>query len=270
MRILDRPVSAMYSWTILLLLLMVVVSSYTLRIIPYSAMAAVAATLLIEAALVKYYLKVRLRLPLPALITGLLISMIAPQNAPLLLIVLAAAAAEFSKFFIKFKSSILLNPTAFGLLIALPMFHLGDTWWASSSYNVLGMILSLSPLLIVAAYYAKRLPTSISFMSMAMAIGLILGGVGHMSVSGLDSLLFSINYLFAFVMIADPKTSPIGITSQIIYGAGLAALVFALGFAGAPYPFLVALLVGNLAYALYRNRHILYWTRTRRAVHVLA
>jgi Na+-translocating ferredoxin:NAD+ oxidoreductase RnfD subunit len=254
MKLLGQPISSMYLWTVVLLIAIVSVSSYVQNTFPLTVIVAVAAALLIETAIVKIDLRSRLRLPLSAIITGMLIGIIAPYNAPISLVIVAVSIAMLSKFFIKFKSNIIFNPAAMGLLIALAAFGLGDSWWASGSYLLGSFIISPAILLAIAAYSARRLHASLSFITATIIIVALAGNV-QASLAGLDALLFSVNFLFAFIMIADPKTSPAKPAEQTAYGAAMALLVFALGAYGMHYAFLVALLIGNMSYAAYRNRY---------------
>ena len=257
MKAFGHPISSMHIWTIALLLIVSAASSYTLGIFPYSMLISVTAALVAEVAFVKFYLKASLRLPLSAIITGLLIGMIAPQNAPALLIIAASLIAILSKFVIKAKHNPIFNPAALGLIIALAVFHTGDVWWASSSYNLSGVIVSLTPLLAIPAYLSRRIAAGIAFIIASIIIGIIASGSLPLSASGLISAVFSANYLFGMIMVGDPKTSPIGTKGQAAYGMLAAVLLFASGYSGMPYPFLISLLAANLLFMLYKNKHFL-------------
>lgn len=261
MKLLGHPISSMHLWAIFLLLAISAISSYTLGIFPYLLVLSVATSLAAEAALVKFYLKARLRLPLSGIITGLLIGMIAPQNAPALLVIAASLIAILSKFVIKSRHNIIFNPAALGLIVALALFHAGDVWWASSSYNLSGTIISFVPILAIPAYLSRRLVAGLGFIVASIIIGaLIYSNLAPLS-AGFISMLFSVNYLFAFIMVGDPKTSPVGNKAQAVYGVLIAAMVFATGYSKIPYPFLISLLAANLLFALYRSRHMLIGAR---------
>ncbi len=258
MMIRGHTISSMHLWAISLLLIISAISSYTLGIIPYSLLIAIAAALATEIALVKFYLRAKLKLPLSAIITGLLIGMIAPQNAPALLVITASFVAVLSKFIVKVKHNPVFNPAALGLIIALVAFHTGDVWWASSSYNLSGTIISLAPLFAVAAYLSRRITAGLTFIIASIIIGIIMSGSLSLSASGLISAIFSANYLFGMIMVGDPKTSPISNRGQMAYGIIITALLFAAGYSGIPYPFLISLLAANLIFMLYRNRHFIF------------
>lgn len=250
MKILNQPVSDMYLWSIALILVLAILSSYTLHTFPLALIAAVVICSATEILIRRLYLKHVFKIPWSGIITGLIIGSIAPINSPLLLVTVAAIMAIISKFFIQYKNSNILNPAAIGLLVALPIFGLGDEWWVASNYNVLGIAITLTPVLIILAYEAKRLPAALSFVAGSLIIDIAAGGI--LSPSNVVASIFSINYFFAFVMLVEPKTSPNGRYAQIAYGGAISVLFLAFALLSVPYSFLVALLSGNVCYAVYR------------------
>ena len=62
---------------------------------------------------------------------------------------------------------------------------------------------------------------------------------------------------FAAFMLSDPPTSPARYGEQLVYGAGVAMLSFAVQLAFHPQYFLLAgLLIGNAAFAWWRSRPV--------------
>ena len=168
---------------------------------------------------------------------------------------------------IKAKHNPIFNPAAFGLIIALAAFHAGDIWWASSSYNLSGAIVSLTPLLAVPAYLSKRITAGLAFIITSIIIGVIMSGGLPLSTSSLISVIFSANYLLGMIMVGDPKTSPAGTKGQVAYGVLVAALIFSGGYLGMSYPILISLLTANLLFTLYRNKHLLLDHRSAHPKH---
>jgi Na+-translocating ferredoxin:NAD+ oxidoreductase RnfD subunit len=253
MKILNQPVSAMYIWAIALLSVLAAISSYALHALPLPLILAVAIAGIIEILIRKLYLKHAFKIPYSGLITGLIIGSVAPINAPLPLILIASVIAVVSKFFIQFKNSNIFNPATLGLVIALPIFGLGDEWWVASNYNIYGIAITLTPILIILAYEARRLPTALSFIGASVMLALVMGMGSQLSLTAIAALLFGINYFFAFVMLVEPKTSPHNNYAQVAYGLSLAVLYIAFALLRMPYPLLVVLLIGNLFYLLYRK-----------------
>ncbi len=243
----------MYLWTIVLLSALAVISSYTLRAFPLPLVFSIVVAGAAEALIRKFYLKHAFKIPFSGLITGVIIGSVAPINAPLLLILVAVAVAVLSKFFIQYRSLNVFNPASIGLVIALAIFGLGDEWWAAGNYNLYGIAITLTPILIILAYEARRLATAASFVAVSLVSAMLLEGSGALSPIGLITLLFGINYYFAFVMLVEPKTSPNNKYAQAVYGAAIALIYLAFAFSRIPYPLLIALLVGNALYAVYRR-----------------
>ena len=249
MRIMGQAVSSMYVWAIALLTALVAISSYMLRIFPWNAVAAVAIAVVLDLLVARFYHRRKPTVPWTAMITGLIIGSVAPSNASMLLILLAVAVAIAARTWIRIKHVNIFNPAALGLLVALVAFSAGSEWWTSVSYNAYGIAIPLSIILVIASYEAKRLSVALSAVAVAFVLGLVLNGLGSIVAS-----LLGINYFFALVMVTEPRTSPVKNTAQAVYGALVAALVAVLAYIGFTYPFLVALLLGNLAYAYYRAR----------------
>ena len=255
MKVLNQHIARMYVITIILFIAFVAVSSYDLGKIPYALITAIVFTSIVEVAVTKFYLKQSPKIPFSAIITGFIIGSVAPINASILLVVIASVIAILSKYFIKIKSTNVFNPATLGLLIALAIFGVGDEWWAASSYNVYGLLISFTPLFIISAYETRRAISGLSFVVITFVMGLILGKSGNLeSITYLLTVLFSINYLFAFVMVADPKTSPHKNSLQVVFGGSIAIISALLTVYGIPYPLLISLLFGNLAYGAYRSR----------------
>ncbi len=254
MKILNQPVSSMYLWTIALLSILAAMSAYILHSLPLALLLSVAVAALVELLVRRLHLRQPPRVPYSGIITGLIIGTVAPVNAPFLLVIVAAVIAMLSKFFLQYKGSNILNPASIGLIVSLPLFSLGDEWWIASNYNLFGIAITLTPVLVILGYEAKRLPAALSFTAASIVIAIALNPGAGASAQALLSIIFGINYVFAFVMLVEPKTSPSAYSSQAVYGAGLALAYLALAYARIPYPLLVCLLMGNVAYAAYRWR----------------
>ncbi len=252
MRLLGNPVALMHVLAVLLLSMLAAFSAYTLRAVPVALLSAVAASAIVEMLIRKYYLRHRFRIPFSGIITGLIIGSVAPVNAPVTLAIVASAAAIASKFLIRYKGTNIFNPASLGLLMALPLFGMGSEWWAAGGYNLHGIAISLAPILIMLAYEARRMPAALSFVAASLLLAAAAAGLQALSLYGVSALAFSVNYYFAFVMLIEPKTSPHGTYAQLAYGSALAMLYTALAYSRFTYPFLAALLLGNIAYAIYR------------------
>jgi len=252
MKILNQHIGAMYLWAIAILLALATFSSYALGVFPVPLVLAVLICSVVEVLVYKVHKKHAIRIPYSGIITGLIIGSVAPYNAPLMAILVASVVAILTKVFVKTKHGNVFNPAVIGLLVGLAVFSLGDAWWTASSYSVLGVAIPLSILFIIAAYLAKRLITAAAFVVVVVIISVATSN-SAISLPVIESAILNVNYFFALLMLADPKTSPHKNSAQIVYGLGVALISSFLIIFGAQYGLLIALLVGNLGYLLYRK-----------------
>ncbi|MDE1762440.1 MAG: RnfABCDGE type electron transport complex subunit D [Candidatus Micrarchaeota archaeon] len=252
MKILGQHIGAMYLWSIVILLALAAFSSYTLGVFPVPLVLAVVACSVVEVLVYKVHKNHVIRIPYSGIITGLIIGSVAPYNAPLMAILVASVVAILTKAFVKTKHGNIFNPAVIGLLVGLAVFSLGDAWWTASSYGTLGVAIPLSLLFVIAAYLAKRLLSAAAFVAAVVAISLATSN-STMSLPLVESAILNVNYFFALLMLADPKTSPHKNSAQIAYGLGVALISSILIILGVQYGLLLALLAGNLGYLLYRK-----------------
>jgi Na+-translocating ferredoxin:NAD+ oxidoreductase RnfD subunit len=244
---LSRYLHSMHVWTIVLLVSIAAAASLARNAFPLSLAGAIVSASFFDLALMRVRRR-RLSFPLSAVITGLIIGSIAPFTAPPLVVILASLVAIISKHAIRVTSFPVFNPAALGLLASLALFSLGDEWWAAVSIDIAGHAALLTPLLILAAYKARKLHTSLSFLLMT-AILYLAGGV----VTTASDLAYALPYYFAFIMVPEPKTSPYPRRQQLAFGVSMAVLTSAFLFYNVRYAFFLALLTGNLAHAAYRT-----------------
>ena len=253
MKISGHIISPMYLWAIILLTAVAAVSSYTLHIVPYSLILAVVIAVILDFAIGRFYLKHRFRIPLTAIITGLIIGSVAPTNASIPFVVLAVFVAILSKHLIKFKHSNIFNPAVLGLVAGLLVLGVGTEWWAAATYNFYAVTISLTPILILLAYLSKRFTSALSYLAAILVITVVTTDLlGSLSVGPLISTIFGLPFFFAFAMLTDPKTSPHKRYPQILYGVGVAILSTAIALFRVNSPMLFALLIANLFYLGYR------------------
>ena len=166
---------------------------------------------------------------------------------------MAVFIAETLKFFIEWKSSPIVNPSAAALLLtagaaALIGWELPFVSWWGASYWALPFGLSVSLILIAlwvlgGFYVWRKFPILLSFL-VAQLVFLYVrtGDLESIQFIYLDSFI----YFFASIMLPEPKTSPFLPWKQVAYGV-LAAVIFnGLAYAGVPYSELFAIVGANL------------------------
>ncbi|HTT15123.1 MAG TPA: RnfABCDGE type electron transport complex subunit D [Thermoplasmata archaeon] len=223
-------------------------------VVPIGALAATASGALVQAAVGCGVRHRPWRVPYAALITGLLVGALLPPGLPVVVPVATSALAVGSKFVLRAHGSPIFNPAAVGLLLPLGLLGVSATSWSGPSPTVPWGLLVLAPLTVALAS-TRRLAVAVPFGA-AYAIPTLLrsGWVPGFSVGWMTTLVGTGYFAVAFLMVADPRTSPWPGPAQAAYGAGVGLATWALAGGGIADPFLYALLVGNLAYALIRHR----------------
>lgn len=175
-----------------------------------------------------------------ATISGLIVAMALPRGIIWYIPLCAAAIAIISKHIIKIGRKHIFNPANLGLLLGIIIFGKHLAWWASPWWLVviLGLIIS---------YKFRRLPLTLSFIALQGIIFLVWALIKEMD--ALSALSF-INFFFVFVMLVEPKTSPVKRKGRIIYGiiAAITSSILIIFFlAGYPYdPFVTSLAFANI------------------------
>ncbi len=126
-----------------------------------------------------------------------------------------------SKHIIRIKGKHIFNPAGFGLLISLFVFRSYLAWWGASVTWLL-LILGL-----FITYRFKRFPLVLSFLvSQFFFLGIYYALKGQPI---LNALLMT-NLFFLFVMLVEPKTSPVSRKGRVVYGlsAGILSSFFTL------------------------------------------
>ncbi|MBA3052411.1 RnfABCDGE type electron transport complex subunit D [bacterium] len=154
-----------------------------------------------------------------AVISGLIIAMLLEPGAPWYVAVSASTIAIFSKHIVKINGKHIFNPANFGLLIVMFGFKAYLVWWGASINWI------LIPLGLLIIYRFKRFHLILSYLvSQSVLLGVIFIFMGQ----AITNALLMVNIFFMFVMLIEPKTSPVTLKGRIIYGslAGIFSAVF--------------------------------------------
>lgn len=192
-------------------------------------------------------------MPDGALLTGLIVAMVLSAQAPWYVGAFASALGVAAKYFLRSRTANIFNPAALALLAAYVVFHSGQSWWGALPDLTPALLepVTLAVLLATGLLVADRVsrgPAALSFLGgyyLLFTANAFLGDPAHVAAifrsSDLHAALF-----FAFFMVTDPPTSPPGPRNQIIFGAIVAGVSYAVFFfVGAVYYLLVGLLVAN-------------------------
>lgn len=200
----------------------------------------------------------RWRVPSSALLCGLIVGMVLGPYEPWYAALGGGLLATDAKHLLRLGRGHIFNPAAFGLVAVYVLFGAGHSWWGALP----DLPELLLPVLLVAgivvAERANKLPAALSFLGGYFALLTVAAFAGDPAAVGplfrppdLNAALF-----FAFFMVTDPPTSPVPFRHQLWFGA-LVALVAVILFqmTAAVYYLPAAVLIGNTAFALWRQLH---------------
>jgi Na+-translocating ferredoxin:NAD+ oxidoreductase RnfD subunit len=196
----------------------------------------------------------RLRRPTSPLLSGLIVAAVLAVETPWAVTLAVGALASLSKHLLRTRRGHLFNPAALALLVAIPLFATGQSWWGALPdlpWPWL-LLLLLGGALIVER--VNKFPLALTFGGVYFALFTLValaapGRVAEMfRPPFVEAALF-----FALFMLTDPPTSPGRYMDQVWIGALVAAVGCAAQLLGAGQAYLlVGLLAGNLALAARR------------------
>ena len=171
------------------------------------------------------------------LTSGLIIGYVLSSESPWWMFLAVAACAVGLKHVLRFHGKNLLNPAALGLFLAMLPLK-GTTEWKGAYVWYL-----LIPAGLYIANKIKKMEIVLGYFAMSLALFVpqaLAQGTPLLNIAGY------FNYFFIFIMLIEPKTTPSTRWPKVVFGAGVALLVFLLTEWGFPYePELFALLILN-------------------------
>ncbi len=188
---------------------------------------------------------------LSSVVTGLLIGLVFDPYAGIGGILTACAIASLSKAYLgRGEHQHIFNPAALGIGASSLLFGRTVAWWGASWGMVPVGIIAAG--MLGALWKLRRSPLSIMFLFVYFAINLTQGTVASVLRLTIDGTVF----LFAFVMLPEPKTAPIRGVWVWGWGVLVGLFVFIQSFLGigAGDPLLLALLAANLCGFLFIRR----------------
>jgi Na+-translocating ferredoxin:NAD+ oxidoreductase RnfD subunit len=196
-------------------------------------------------------------LPSGAILTGMLVAMVLSPHEPWYVPAATSAIAIVSKYIVRTRSANVFNPAALALVVTFYIFDTGQSWWGALPEAT---PLALPLLLISGIFIADRvnkLPLVLAFLggyfllfTAASFAGAPAGVAEIFRTPDVQAALF-----FALFILTDPPTSPVKYRDQVVCGAIVAAVSFAVfEWVGAACYLLAGVLVGNVWEA---------WSRTR-------
>ncbi len=163
-------------------------------------------------------------------ITAVILALIFPPVAVtdlsgLIMLATVALLANASKYIFAIRKKHIFNPVALAMVVSTFLFGMPATWWVAGNSALLPFVL-VGGLLIV--YKLRRFDLLLAFGGTALVVIVL---TSSHPIAGIQAtLLYSVFFFFAFVMLTEPSTTPPTRALRIGYGALVGAL-----FIGAPH-----------------------------------
>jgi len=173
-----------------------------------------------------------------AWITGCILGDVLSADQPWWIFPVAAFLAIVSKFLIRVNKKHLFNPAAFGTFFVIVALGATTQWKGTYLWYV------LAPFGFYFVYKFRKLELLASYGVVALAL---FAARALSQKVPLGDIFGYLSYFFIFIMLIEPKTTPIKPLGKMIFGGGVAVLIFILTEAGVKFDAeLGALLIFNL------------------------
>jgi Na+-translocating ferredoxin:NAD+ oxidoreductase RnfD subunit len=174
-----------------------------------------------------------------SLITGLIIGYVVAGDQAWWIIALASLIAILSKHFIRIKNKHIFNPAAFGIFLVIVLLN-GQTQWSGTYFWYI--------LIPFGAYFALKIRKIEVIAGYVVVSFLLFGTQALLHRTSLVNIFGYFSYFFIFILIIEPKTTPVKKAGKYLFGSGIAALIFILTEIGVKFDIeLFSLLAMNLA-----------------------
>ena len=201
-----------------------------------SGLLCVVASVVLEACLLLFK-KRKLIFPDSAAITGLIIGLVLGSGQSWYIYVLASMLAIASKSLIKVQNKHLFNPAAFGIFIVTLLLAATTQWKGTYQWHI------LLPAGVYFTYRIRKIELLISYFVVALSLWGIQALLQHTNVLYIFGYF---SYFFIFIMLIEPKTTPITRMGKILFGGIVAVGIFILTELGVGVDVeLCSLLIGN-------------------------
>ena len=173
-----------------------------------------------------------------SVVSALIIGFVLASDNPWWVIVLASLFAISSKHLICFNKKHVFNPAAFGIFSSILLFGASTQWKGTFDWYI------LLPVGLYFTFKIRKLELIIGYFITALGL---FGMQAVLNKVPLINIFGYLSYFYIFIMLIEPKTTPIKPLAKLAFGIGAAGLIFA--FVQAQVRFdseLAALLILNL------------------------
>ena len=206
-----------------------------------AALLAIASAVVIEALIL--YLKTKtLQITESAIITGSIIGYVVSSDEAWWKIIFTAVLAILSKHVIRFRKRHVFNPAAFGIFISTILLGVSTQWKGTYLWYI------MIPFGVYFAYKIRKVEIVFGYAIISLVL---FGAQAFFQKVSLLNIFGYFSYFYIFVMVIEPKTTPLNSLGKYIYGAGTAAFIFILTETGAKFDVeLLSLLAMNVTIPL--------------------
>lgn len=191
----------------------------------FSAIVTVISALATEAVFL-YFKTGSLQITESAIITGLIVSFVISSGEPFWKLISACVLAIISKYFIRFQNRHIFNPAAFGIFLAFILFGVSLQWKATFAWYILVPF---------GIYFINKIKKMEVLIGYALISLFLFGTQAFLQRISLLNIFGYFSYFYIFVMVIEPRTTPTRLMGKLIFGAGIAILIFILTEAGAKF-----------------------------------
>lgn len=183
-----------------------------------------------------------------AIITGLIVGFVISSDEPFWKLICACVLAILSKYLIRFQKKHIFNPAALGIFLTTILFGASLQWKGTFAWHIL---------IPFGIYFINKIKKAEVVLGYAVVSLILFTTQALLQRTPLGNIFSYFSYFYIFVMVIEPKTTPVSSIGKFIFGAGIAALIFILTETGAKFDVeLLSLLIMNATVPLL-NRTLL-------------
>ncbi len=154
-----------------------------------------------------------------SVISGLIIGFVLSSIYPWWIFLAASGLAICSKHLFRIREKHLFNPAAFGIFLTTVLLGASTQWKGAGLWYI------LVPAGVYFVSKNRKLEIVLGYMA---AFLVLFGAQAFFQKTPLWDVLIYQNYFFIFVMLIEPKTTPVTRKGKVVFGAAVAILIFIL------------------------------------------
>jgi Na+-translocating ferredoxin:NAD+ oxidoreductase RnfD subunit len=180
-----------------------------------------------------------------SVISGLIIGFVLSRDQPWWIFACAGLLAIISKRLIRRQKKHIFNPAACGIFLTMILFGAQTQW--KGTY--LWYILAVGG--VYFAYKVRKTEVVVAYAAVALSL---FAAQAYIQRVDLRNIFGYLSYFYIFIMVIEPKTTPLNPPGKYIFGGAVAVFIFILTQAGARFDVELASLLGLNACVLLLNK----------------